>query len=108
MPYHSIDLQASIPRTPEAGALHNQALQKPVADQTKMAADAAKETELKRSQNEAVEKSSELNIRERPHQEGRSRNQERKRASRDNADGSTPEQHNCTHPYKGKHIDISL
>ncbi|MBW7473271.1 hypothetical protein K0T92_00775 [Paenibacillus oenotherae] len=110
MPYKSIDLQASIPRTPDTAALQNQMLHKPVADQTRLEGDSAKQTELMRSKNSAVEQGSKLGIKDNKQREAGSKSQKRKNAgNRDDAlEQSEDKQAAQTHPYKGQHIDISL
>ncbi|MBW7454731.1 hypothetical protein ACFOLF_04550 [Paenibacillus sepulcri] len=110
MTYRSIDLQVSIPRTQEKGNLQNQLNQKPVIDQTRLEGDSVKQTEQLRSKNSEIEQSVKMSIKDQPQQGNHS-----KRKRRGNAgDGSIQEEaghseqaaHN--HPYKGKHIDISL
>ncbi|MCQ6557891.1 hypothetical protein [Paenibacillus mendelii] len=109
MPYRSIDLQVSVQRSPETSTLHNQLLQKTMIEQTKLENEAAKQTELQRTQNAAVEESSHLDIHEHQQREGGSynpnkRNKKGKRGDESQEASSQP----AVHPYKGQHIDISL
>ncbi|XEC97136.1 hypothetical protein AB6A23_11635 [Paenibacillus tarimensis] len=104
MSYQSIDLQMSIPRTPEASGVQSQIIHKPVAEQHKLADDASKQTEIVRHKNTNVEEASGLNVQDgqgRSHGRHSSKKRERKRK---------PEQAQqlSAHPYKGKHIDLSL
>ncbi|CAH1197798.1 hypothetical protein PAECIP111893_00983 [Paenibacillus plantiphilus] len=111
MPYKSIDLQASIPRTPDVAALQNQMMHKPVADQTRLEEASVKETELMRRKNSAVEQSDKLNIKDNKQREAESNAKRRKNAgdsedSQEPAETQTPQ--SPQHPFKGQHIDISL
>jgi len=109
MPYRSIDLQVSIPRTPEASALQHQALQKSVLDQGQLAADNIKEAEQQRRQNQAVEQGSALNIRDQGHRGGdSSQNEQRRKQEGQSEEDTNHVRQNSQHPFKGKHIDISL
>lgn len=111
MPYKSIDLQASIPRTPDVAALQNQMMHKPVADQTRLEEDAARETELMRRKNSAVEQSDKLNIKDNKQRDAESNSKRRKNAG-NSGDSQEPvenqSQQSPLHPFKGQHIDISL
>jgi len=109
MPYRSIDLQVSIPRTPEAGALQHQALQKAVVDQSQLAADNLKEAEQLRRQNQAVEQGTALNIRSQGQRGGENPQNEQRRKQEEQPEEETSHvRPNSQHPFKGKHIDISL
>lgn len=111
MPYKSIDLQASIPRTPDAAALQNQMMHKPVADQTRLEEDAVKQTELMRRKNSAVEQSDKLNIKDNKQREAGAKGKRRKKSDQlqeSSEQGETQPQQTPQHPFKGQHIDISL
>lgn len=109
MPYRSIDLQMSIPRTPESGAQHSQAMLKPVLDQARLANETGKQTELLRGKNSAIEQSTKLDIH---HQQDESDSPSKRKKHRE-AVTDQPDPDNVTeqvqrHPFKGKHIDITL
>jgi len=109
MPYRSIDLQVSIPRTPEASAIQHQALQKSIVDQNQLATDAVKEAEQQRRQNQAVEQSAALNIHDQGQRGGESSQNEQRRKQEEQSEEETSHvRQNSQHPFKGKHIDISL
>lgn len=107
MAFKSLDLQLSIPRTQDAGTLQGQMQHKPVADQQKLADDEAKRTELLRQRNTGTEEAAGTAIRN---------GQERGKGGRGKQGGQQPAAQTAAdakdsvgnHPYKGKHIDISL
>ncbi|SEN33043.1 hypothetical protein [Paenibacillus sp. OV219] len=109
MPYRPIDFQVSIPRTPDQGVLQNQLNHRAHADQARLENDTSKQTELARSRNTAVEQSSEPQIknnRQRDHQSPSKQKKQNQQA--EGAEGSDQGPEESQHPYKGKHIDISL
>lgn len=113
MSMRSVEMQIAIPRTSEAGNVQNQLLQKPVYDQAALAAKsiARNERDLKRSVQ--VSDAAGVKIRDdspRGSNGGRSfSSSRRKTGPGDNgaaAEGlSVP---STDHPYKGRHIDLSL
>ena len=54
MTFKPLDLQISVPRTQEYGGMHQQALQRPIAEQTMLASQSAKQTEELRRQNTGI------------------------------------------------------
>ncbi|REE94444.1 hypothetical protein A8990_101238 [Paenibacillus taihuensis] len=108
MPYKPIDFQMSIPRTPETSTQQNQLNHRPTVDQARLEHDTAKQTELLRSRNTGVEQSSEPQIKNNRQRDSRSPS-ERKRKKQQADEAGTDQGHDeSQHPYKGKHIDISL
>jgi len=105
MTFKSLDLQMSIPRTPEASGLHGQQLHRPVAEQQMLANHTAKETEERRHKNAEVEETGGQKIRD-ERQPGSGRQQGQRRQGKQDADPVQAQP--GIHPYKGKHIDISL
>ncbi|MGO4106820.1 hypothetical protein [Paenibacillus sp. YAF4_2] len=108
MPFKPIDLQWSIPRTLEASGTQSQTNHKPIAEQTRMAELASKQTEQLRSKNTGVEHTGGPNVRnERDRQGGNPYLAKRKRKPEESQD--MPEGgRQAEHPYKGHHVDISL
>ncbi|MFC4811262.1 hypothetical protein [Paenibacillus sp. GCM10023250] len=104
MPYRPIDLQVSVPRTPDTAAQQSQMNHRPALEQTLLEKDAAKTTEEQRSRNAEVERS---NIGSERDRESRS---SEKRGARQNrgqpVQESKDERDEPPHPYKGKHIDV--
>ncbi|SDW27003.1 hypothetical protein [Paenibacillus sp. CF384] len=107
MPFKPIDFQISIPRTPE-NSLHQQQLnQRPVAEQMRLENDTAKQTELLRNRNTAVEQNIDTKIKDNRQRESQSK-QNRKKKQDGGAGVAAETDHGQKHPYKGNHIDISM
>lgn len=108
MPFKPIDLQWSIPRTPEAGGIQSQTNHRMTAEQMRMEELASKQTEQLRAKNTGVEQTGGPHVRnERDRQSGNPYPAKRKRkpeATEDAVDDSRQPEH----PYKGHHLDISL
>jgi len=110
MAYKPIDLQMSIPRTPDSSAQQNHMAQKPVYEQTVLESAAAKQTERMRTQNGAVEQSGMRGIKDDQSGGNGLPAKRRKRAASDSPaaeEPKTPPQE-PRHPFKGRHIDITL
>lgn len=88
--------------------MHQQAAQRPVAEQTMLASQSSKQTEELRHQNAALEQSPKLDVRTNQEQAGGKgyKRQTRKPTPDTTADETGPEQ--PVHPYKGHHFDIKL
>ncbi|MFF2482623.1 hypothetical protein [Paenibacillus sp. NPDC058071] len=107
MAFKPIDLQISIPRTPELSGMQGQANHRPVDQQMRLADEEAKRTEMMRSKNEHVEQSVGLNVR--GDQERQQSPYKRKQSGRKDADeNEQPQPSEPEHPYKGRHLDITL
>ncbi|GLX68509.1 hypothetical protein [Paenibacillus glycanilyticus] len=108
MPFKPIDLQWSIPRTPEVGGLQSQTNHRITAEQTRMAELASKQTEQLRSKNTGIEQTGGTNVRnERDRNNGNPYLAKRKQQPEE-AEGPEEENRQPEHPYKGHHVDISL
>lgn len=103
MTLKAVELQIAIPRATEAGAVQKQLLQKPVHDQTSMAAMNAKQLE---------EESKKTNMLEQSSEHLRANNEEQNNGTNDQNQGNFKKNKKQTesveHPYKGHHIDLSL
>lgn len=110
MPYKPIDFQMSIPRTPDTSTQQTQLNHRTIAEQARLEHDAAKQTELLRSRNTAVEQSNEPHIKNNRQRDARSSSEQKQKQKRQQADEPGAEQghEESQHPFKGKHIDISL
>lgn len=104
MSLKSIEMQIAIPRTNEATNVQNHMQHKPGFDQSALAGQSAKQTVNERHRSSEIEETSYLNVRDESSssQRGRSGTGRQKKPSA----GKTKEK--SFHPYKGKHIDISL
>ncbi|HZG76378.1 MAG TPA: hypothetical protein VEZ72_11035 [Paenibacillus sp.] len=107
MSMKGVEMQIAIPRTNEATQVQNQLNHKPTYDQAALANQSTKQTERQRQVSAEVDASAFLNVKE----EGKGGARERGAASRRKSGKpgdvrlGEPE---TGHPYKGKHIDISL
>ncbi|WP_274361455.1 hypothetical protein [Paenibacillus thermotolerans] len=106
MSLKSIEMQIAIPRTNEATSVQNQMQHKPGFDQSALAGHSAKQTEKERQRSSEIEETSYLNVRD----EGSSSRGkgDRSGSGRRNKQVSGKSSGKSVHPYKGKHIDISL
>jgi uncharacterized caspase-like protein len=109
MAYKPLDLQISVPRTPESSTQQSQLNHKPIVNQIELERDTAQQTELRRSRNTEVEQGGNRGISSNEQRDGRaSSNRKRKEPSVPEAQTEQQEERVQSHPYKGKHIDISL
>lgn len=106
MGINPLNLQISVPRTPEMSSLQQQALQRPVTEQTILASNALKHTEELRSVAHSVEATEKGLIRDEEHGNG----QEQKSKKQKQADNGLSQELNddSKHPYKGHRFDIRL
>lgn len=104
MSFKAVELQIAVPRTSEAGRYQNEAQQRPVIDQNLLAEQTAKEANEARQRSEALDETAHTDVRD-----GQSRNKEQQSGSNEFEVTSTQETVKpAEHPYKGKHIDLSL
>ncbi|MGG4034514.1 hypothetical protein ABEV74_12535 [Paenibacillus cisolokensis] len=113
MKYRPIDLQMSVPRTPEMSGIQSHAQAKPAADQAILGQAAAKQTEQQRTRNAAVELAEGLNVKDSRHKEQSGRHRAGSPGAGDGEDdsgrsGDKRQAQHSSHPFKGRHIDISL
>ena len=104
MTYRSLDLQISIPRTPEAGGLQSQMMNRPMIEQQKLADESLKTTEQLRQKSSEVEETVETAIRDDQHGQSGGKNERQADEEKTDAAAEPP----VPHPFKGHHIDISL
>ena len=108
MSLKSIDMQLAVNRSPEAGHIQREYQQKPPFEQMQLAVRQEKQLERNRKQSEKLEKSSHPDIRD----DGRASKRRKKREGEAGAAGPSvsPESdaRKSEHPYKGKHIDLTL
>ena len=107
MSLKGVEMQIAIPRTNEAANVQHHLNQKPVYDQAALAGQQAKLSESEKNKSAKVDETSHLNVREDGRgntAEGRGANGRKKYGTK----RSVPHEEETAHPYKGKHIDISL
>lgn len=107
MSLKSIDAQLALSRAMEASSLQQQLNNKPTGDQTLLAAQTQKKAEEDRKKSAQVDRSDNALIHE---DEGQSGGQQHSGEKRRKAGKGKPEDgaDRSEHPYKGRHIDISL
>ncbi|WP_042160510.1 hypothetical protein [Paenibacillus gorillae] len=103
MTFRPIDLQVSIPRTPELGGVQGALNQRPAMEQTKLGEQQTRQDELARTRNEGLEHAVGLNIRK--DQEG---SKGGKRDKQRNPSAEEAEDEKPIHPYKGHRFDMKL
>ncbi|PYE52172.1 hypothetical protein HUB98_28115 [Paenibacillus barcinonensis] len=104
MSFKAVELQIAVPRTSEAGRYQSEAQQRPVTDQNLLAEQTIKEANEARQRSEAMAETAHTSVRD-GHTGGGEHHSEA-----GGHDGAV-EQDNikpAEHPYKGKHIDLSM
>lgn len=106
MGINPLNLQLSVPRTPEVSSLQQQAMQRPVTEQTILASNALKHTDELRSVAQSVEETDKALIRDQEN----GNQQEQKSKKRKQTDNALDQELNddSKHPYKGHRFDIRL
>jgi len=99
-----VDLQMAVHRNGEAGLEQNRLLQKPVHDQSLLGGQHEKQLERQRRTSAPVSKSEQAMIRD---GEARKDRGERPPSKKRKPEAETAEER-TPHPYKGKHIDLTL
>lgn len=103
MSLKSVELQVALPRTKDAGIQQNQLVQKPITDQESLAQEAIRQSELARKKASQTEPEDPL----RNHKEGSSGQRGHQQTEKKSKAADLNEEE-VNHPYKGKHIDLSL
>ncbi|MFC9708004.1 hypothetical protein JNUCC31_27245 [Paenibacillus sp. JNUCC31] len=104
MSFKAVELQIAVPRTSEAGRYQSETQQRPVTDQSLLAEQTAKEANEARQRSEALDETAHTNVRD-----GQSKNKEQQNGSNEAESALVQETIKpAEHPYKGKHIDLSL
>jgi hypothetical protein len=110
MSFKAIDMQIAVQKSIETGIKQNQLMHKPVLDQANLAANIEKNADATRQKSSKVDESAHHIIRD-GQENGKNHllKQSKKKKSNDmgtiEAPGTTV---NTGHPFKGKHIDLSL
>lgn len=106
MSLKAVEMQFALHKNDEAGLKQHQLNQKPVQDQAELAATGQKQMDHARQITSKITESSGLHIKD----EGNSKEQGAPgQQSRDRSnENNPPKKERAAHPYKGKHIDLSL
>lgn len=104
MSLKSVEMQIAVPRTNEAGKLHNELQQRPQNDQNLLAGEQIKNSRAEAKRSVEVSESSETAVRD----DGSRRSQGQQGQSADGDESKESAEHPAEHPYKGRNLDISL
>ncbi|WP_240480034.1 hypothetical protein [Paenibacillus fonticola] len=102
----SVELQIAVPRTSEAGRIQQDQQQRPLSDQSLLAQQNLKTSELERKRSSGLEQSAHNKAVKREGSASSDRQQEQPESGeqQEERDKDQP----AEHPYKGKHIDLSF
>ncbi|MBW4841538.1 MAG: hypothetical protein KZY74_19290 [Paenibacillaceae bacterium] len=103
----SVEMQIAVPRTSEAGRVQHDQQHRPLLDQSLLSAQALKDSEIERRRSAGVDESAH-NTTVRREGNGSFAQEQEHGGSGDKSDEQGQEPHRAEHPYKGRHIDLSL
>ncbi|MFD3260951.1 hypothetical protein ACE3MQ_20350 [Paenibacillus lentus] len=102
----SVEMQIAVPRTSEAGRIQQDQQQRPLNDQTILAGQNIKASELERKKSQGMEQSAHNKAVKR---EGNTAaDQEKGQAEAEEKQEEREKEQAAEHPFKGRHIDLSL
>jgi hypothetical protein len=110
MSLKSIDMQFAVQKSTETGMKQNQLQYKPGLDQSMLAAKEEKKIEMARQRSNKVDETANHRIRD-DQQNGKNKRLNQEKKQQDKSITSMETQHTANsfeHPYKGRHIDLSL
>jgi hypothetical protein len=110
MSLKSIDMQFAVQKSTETGMKQNQLQHKPALDQANLATQEEKNIELTRQKSSKLEETLNHQIRD-DQQNGKNNWLKQNQKKRNNKSTDVEKLHtaaNLEHPYKGRHIDLSL
>ncbi|MDU4698677.1 MULTISPECIES: hypothetical protein [Paenibacillus] len=102
----SVEMQIAVPRTSEAGRVQHDQQHRPILDQNLLSAQALKDSEIERRRSAGVDESAQNTTVRRDGNGSFAQGQEQGHSG-DHPDEQAQE-HKAEHPYKGRHIDLSL
>ncbi|MBB6636729.1 hypothetical protein [Cohnella thailandensis] len=105
MAYKPLDLQVSMPRTLELSPLQQQQQQRPAMEQAMLGQQAVKQAEKQARSNTKAEGAAKRSISDKEPKERKKMSSIRNKPNAEEREGADPA---SAHPYKGKHLDISL
>lgn len=104
MSLKGVEMQVAIPRTNEATSIQNHMNQKPAHDQAMLANQTVEHSEKNRKKSSEVDASASLHVKD----DGGGSRGRNGSSGREARQETAPPGKESAHPYKGKHIDISL
>ncbi|GAB6931473.1 hypothetical protein JCM10914A_54560 [Paenibacillus sp. JCM 10914] len=102
MSLKSIEMQVAVPRTHEAGRVHNEFQQRPLNDQALLAGEQMKNSRAESKRSTEVSETAETAIRD----DGNGAFDEQQEQGAAEKEEAMEKQ--AEHPYKGKNFDVSL
>lgn len=102
----SVELQIALPRTSEAGRIQQDQQQRPIVDQSILADQNMKASELERKKSQAMEHSAPNKSIKR--EENAAADQDKEQAEAEERQDEKEKEQAAEHPFKGRHIDLSL
>jgi hypothetical protein len=109
MSLRPVELQFALHKNEEVGLKQNQLNNKPHQDQTLLAGAAAKQTEKERHVTGKADDVNQSSIRDQEKENSKqNKNKQRAKSNSTENEGEKPSTERRVHPFKGKHIDLSL
>jgi hypothetical protein len=110
MSFKAIDMQIAVQKSTETGIKQNQLMQKPVIDQAMLATNIEKNAAATRQKSSKLDEAMNHVIRD-DQENGKNKLLKQAKRKLTNAMGKDEASHSSKytgHPYKGKHIDLTL
>ncbi|SFL45761.1 hypothetical protein SAMN03159341_106157 [Paenibacillus sp. 1_12] len=109
MSLRPVELQFALHKNEEVGLKQNQLNSKPLQDQTLLAGAAAKQTEKERHVTGKADDVNQSSIRDQEKEASKqNKNKSKEKNNSTENEGEKLSQERRVHPFKGKHIDLSL
>ncbi|GIP52263.1 MULTISPECIES: hypothetical protein [Paenibacillus] len=108
MDLKAVELQIAVPRTQEVGRIQQEAQQRPQIDQSLLSTANMKERELDRHRSSNVDESAHNRTIKREDSSSSGNQRQGQASPEEKQAAQEKEQQPADHPYKGKHIDLSL
>jgi hypothetical protein len=109
MSFKTIDMQIAVQKSNEIGYKQNQLMQKTVIDQSLIASNTEKSTEAARHKSSKVDETTNHRIREEQQKEkNKGLKSTKKQQDKTVIGAHRQEEVSLEHPFKGRHIDLSL
>lgn len=103
----SVELQIAVPRTSEAGRVQHDQQHRPLIDQSLLSVQTVKDSEVERRRSAGVDESAH-NTTVRREGNGSFTQEQQGQHHPGDKPAEQEQEHLAEHPYKGRHIDLSL
>lgn len=105
MGINPLNLQLSVPRTPELSGIQQQAMQRPVTEQTMLETNALKQADEQLKTANLVDETDKALIRDKENSNPQGNKKKKQQEQHKNSEGNADE---TQHPFKGHKFDIRL